>query len=202
MKPRLLGFYWTLPVPWAGFRDIDRDIDKAAAQSRTIALQREVIRRWARDHCCEIVEEAVHLELAPDRGTVEIVEPLETLVAKAEALGACIAYVDFGSAIQQRSHHVLREFVDTQSGLFEAVWPAEAELEAFRAHFDAWRTRTRNWQAAKPQRAAAALEAALAFKAKGLSAAASAEVLNAQGLKSPTGRPWTGANLAKFLKGA
>ena len=42
---RAVGFYWTLPVPWAGFTDLPTDVDEAAAQSRTIRYQRDLIRR-------------------------------------------------------------------------------------------------------------------------------------------------------------
>ena len=33
-----VGFYWTLPVPWAGFVELPEDIDAAAKASRTIRL--------------------------------------------------------------------------------------------------------------------------------------------------------------------
>lgn len=44
MDRTFIGFYWTLPVPWAGFTKLNlSNIDKAAEQSRTIALQRRSI---------------------------------------------------------------------------------------------------------------------------------------------------------------
>ena len=51
-----LGLYWTLPVPWAGFTRLPKDAKAAAARSRTIAYQRERVRRW-------VAEEGLSLDV-------------------------------------------------------------------------------------------------------------------------------------------
>ncbi len=52
-----VGFYWTLPVPWAGFTELPKDVDRAAEFSRTIRYQREIIRRYAREHHLQLIHE-------------------------------------------------------------------------------------------------------------------------------------------------
>lgn len=52
-----------------------------------------------RENGGELVEEAVYLEVEPDRGGKEIAGPLSNLVVKAKALDAQIIYINFGSAI-------------------------------------------------------------------------------------------------------
>ena len=64
-----VGFYWTLPVPWAGFTKLPKDIEEAAKASRTIRYQCELIRRYARDNGYRLVDEKVFLEIEPDRGS-------------------------------------------------------------------------------------------------------------------------------------
>ena len=91
MKRKAIGFYWTLPVPWAGFTDVDtRDVAKAAAQSKTIALQRAVIQAHASDCGYELVHEAAFCEIAPDRGGADITKELAKLAMRARRVqGRC-----------------------------------------------------------------------------------------------------------------
>ena len=49
MSQNAVGFYWTLPVPWAGFTSLPKAVDDAAKLSRTIRYQRDLIRRYAAD---------------------------------------------------------------------------------------------------------------------------------------------------------
>ena len=44
MGRNAVGFYWTLPVPWAGFTDLPKDIDAAVKASRTIRYQVQRVR--------------------------------------------------------------------------------------------------------------------------------------------------------------
>ena len=64
-----IGFYWTLPVPWAGFRDLPNDADEASGLSRTIRYQRDRVRRWVKEEKGELIDETVFLETEPDRGS-------------------------------------------------------------------------------------------------------------------------------------
>ena len=56
---RFLGLYWTLPVPWAGFTQLPKDVGAAAKLSRTIAYQRERVRRWVAEEGGDLVAEEV-----------------------------------------------------------------------------------------------------------------------------------------------
>lgn len=40
-----VGFYWTFPVRWAGFRDLPDDVARAAEASRTVQYQRTLARQ-------------------------------------------------------------------------------------------------------------------------------------------------------------
>ncbi len=74
-----VGFYWTLPVPWAGFTELPTDIDAAAGASRTIGYQRALIRRHAKAEKLNLIREEVFLEIEPDRGSRSIHAPLNRL---------------------------------------------------------------------------------------------------------------------------
>ncbi|MFN7159798.1 MAG: hypothetical protein ACK4MR_14075, partial [Erythrobacter cryptus] len=63
MKRKAVGFYWTLPVPWAGFTKLPADIEAAARGSRTIAYQRALIHAFAAAEGYALVEEAAFLEI-------------------------------------------------------------------------------------------------------------------------------------------
>lgn len=203
MKRKAIGFYWTLPVPWAGFRKIDtKDAAKAASQSRTIARQRAAVQSHAKANGYDLIHEAAHIEVAPDRGGREIGGELEKLALLAEKEGGTILYVDFGEAIHQRSHQYLQKFVGSRSELFEAValdWSIE---ESFRTHFADWREKQAEWTAGKDQRVSAARARASELTAQGLKLPAIAKLLDAEGLRSATGNPWTADSLRKALKPA
>ena len=44
VRPRFVGFYWTLPMPHVGFTKLPRDAEAAAEASQTIRYQRERVR--------------------------------------------------------------------------------------------------------------------------------------------------------------
>ena len=76
MARNAVGFYWTLPVPWAGLVSLPNEIDEAAKVSRTIRYQRDLVRRYATDEGYRLVHEELFLEIEPDRGSDLILEPL------------------------------------------------------------------------------------------------------------------------------
>ena len=76
MTRNAVGFYWTLPVPWAGFTTLPAGIDDAAAVSMTIRYQRDAIRRHAKSEGFQLIHEEVFFEIEPDRGSDIITEPL------------------------------------------------------------------------------------------------------------------------------
>lgn len=95
--PSAVGFYWTLPVPWAGFTHLPQDIDAAANASQTIAYQRALIRRHAQERGYALIHEEVFLEIEPDRGSQYVRGPLRKLEALCRARHATLLYVDFSA---------------------------------------------------------------------------------------------------------
>ena len=95
-----IGFYWTLPVPWAGFNDLPADPDEAAKASKTIRYQVERVRRWVKDAKGVLVAERVFLEIHPDRGSEEIVPEIDRMIALAQKRDAQLVLVDFSEAMR------------------------------------------------------------------------------------------------------
>ena len=103
-----VGFYWTLPVPWAGFTTLPEDIDAAAKESRTIHYQCELIRRYAKGRNYQLVAEKVFLEIAPDRGSQYIRDALRPLKAICREQSAAFLYVDFRRVQGWRGHEAFQ----------------------------------------------------------------------------------------------
>ncbi|PEQ12684.1 hypothetical protein B2G71_10280 [Novosphingobium sp. PC22D] len=200
MKRKAIGFYWTLPVPWAGFTKVDtKDAAKAAGQSRTIAMQRKAVHGFAKSEGYQLIAEATHIEVAPDRGGKEIAGELTKLVAQARDHDAQILYVDFGEAIQQRSHQYLRLYVGDHEAHFTAIalgWPAD---EAFRSHFASWRERQADWTKGKAGRIEKARARADTLHGEGLALGDIALALDGEGLRSATGKSWTAEMVRKLF---
>lgn len=202
MHLKTIGFYWTLPVRWAGFtRLTTKDAGKAAEESQSIRLQREIIQRWTREHRGELIHEQVYLEIAPDRVMHHVVDDvLEPLVRLAVEHDAKVLYVDFGREIGWRSHHFLERFVGEHIDHFMPVALHHDEAENFKRHFASWRESHTQWMNGKEGRGQAALRRAEELQTEKLSFPKIAEQLNHEGLKSLSGKDWSGDNLRKFLK--
>lgn len=116
MGTNAVGFYWTLPVPWAGFTKLPNDINEAAKASRTIRYQRDLIRHYAKDEGYCLVHEEVFLEIEPDRGSELIPEPLAKVETICRTKDATLLYVDFSEVQRWRSHMVLSNWSRSTSG--------------------------------------------------------------------------------------
>ena len=79
-KPCFVGFYWTLPMPHAGFKELPKDAEAAAKASRTIRYQRDRVRLHVEAEGGLLVGETVWLELEPDRGSRHVAGALEQAV--------------------------------------------------------------------------------------------------------------------------
>jgi hypothetical protein len=205
------GLYWTLPVPWAGFTSLPKDPRAAAAQSRTIAYQRERVRvrRWVVEEGGDLVAEEVFLELAPDRGSQEILPAVDLLLERARDEQARLVLVDFSEAYGWRKHAPLREHLARHPDLHVMLDPMPlllAGADAFDPvrHFRAWREVEERHAAAKPARKAMLAQAIAERQGRAgeqPSLASLAQALNADGLTTPTGKPWSAENLRKFMAG-
>ncbi|TKA95236.1 hypothetical protein FAZ78_17935 [Cereibacter changlensis] len=196
---RYSGFYWTLPVFWAGFRKLDPDAAVAASQSRTIRYQRELIKQWIRRAGGTLVRETVAMEAAPDRASGAILVDLEKALTHAMKDQARLVLVDFAEAQGWRRHGPLWQRLAEEDVEVLSPAPLVIDNEAFdpRDHFRAWREIEVAHVRSKPEHRTLILAAV--SEMADLSVAARAEALNGAGLRSFTGRLWSEDNLRKFL---
>lgn len=206
MSQNAVGFYWTLPVPWAGFTSLPKAVDDAAELSRTIRYQRDLIRRYAADNRFKLIHEEVFLELYPDRASSQMLEPLRKVKAICEAEDAVLLIVDFWEIKRWRDHRQLRNWLDEAGIKHCVIYPDAIKIgqKSFDpdVHFSNWRKKQSEWTLGKEQRKQMALARAQELRADGKKNAQIAEVLNSEILRSPTGRPWTEDNIRKLMNAA
>ena len=197
-----IGFYWTLPVPWAGFNDLPSDPDEAAKASKTIRYQVERVRRWVNDAKGVLVAERVFLEIHPDRGSESIVPEIDRMIALAQKKDAQLVLVDFSEEMRWRKHGPLWDRLnETDRCVALDPIPMTIDFKNFipSEHFSAWRKIDDLHAAMKPH-ARAALQVKIGdLKAQGSSYAAIAAELNENAISTVTGKPWTADNVRKML---
>ena len=202
---RYVGLYWTLPVPWAGFTSLPKDPEAAAKASRTIAYQRERIRRWIKEEGGQLAHEEVFLELASDRGSEHILPTVDRLLTRCRAEKAKLVLVEFWDAYGWRRHGPLAQRLEEDEGLCILLDPVPLTSDTGHLdpvqHFRAWREVEWAHAAAKAERKAELAEAIAERQEAHLSMRKLSQALNADGLVTHTGKPWTADNLRKFLKG-
>lgn len=202
---RYVGLYWTLPVPWAGFTALPPDPAAAARASRTVAYQRERVRRWVEAEGGHLVHEEVFLELAPDRGSEHIRPTVDRLLQRCRAEKARLVLVEFWDAYGWRRHGPLAERLQANADLCLLLDPAP--LTSAEGHFDpvehfrTWREVEGAHAAGRAERKAELAQAIARHQEEHLSLKELAQALTADGLATPTGKPWTAESLRKFLKG-
>ena len=201
---RYIGFYWTLPVPFAGFTALPADIDAAAAQSRSVRYQRERVRRWVHAEAGELVAERAFLELAPDRGTAAVTGDLDAAIALSRASDAALVLVDFAESFGWRRHPALWDRLREAGASHMALTPDPVMIDGQvfdpMAHFRRWREIWDAFRASRPERKAAIAEAIGALAIEGGAYAEIAKQLNASDIKTLNGKPWTKETVRKFLK--
>lgn len=197
-----LGFYWTLPVTWAGFRTLPKEADAAAKASRTIRYQVEVVRRWVKAEKGTLLREVVFMDIRPDRGTDAIRGEIGKVLAEATRRQAEVVLVDFSQAFGWRPHGPLFDMIDAAGNC--VLLPPEPQVIDGKpwdpvTHFRTWREVDQAHQMAKAGQKDAALSAMTDLKAGGASYSAIAASLNDLGLKTVNGRAWTAENVRKFM---
>lgn len=201
-----IGISWTRPVPWAQFTTLSEDIDEAARQSRTIRYQRDLIRRWVRAQKGDLIREIVFIELAPDRASHEAVAELSCVAAKAPE-GTVFLHVDFSADGGWRRHNELGALLSSYETVVLSPDPLPIDIDPDdpakgkatfdpARHFVAWERTEARHIAAKDDHAATILSVLKDFSAASWPARAAA--LNAAGLHTHGGKPWSGDNLRKF----
>jgi hypothetical protein len=203
MARNAVGFYWTLPVPWAGFTKLPKEVNEAAEVSRTIRYQRDLIRGYARDERYRLVHEEVFLEIEPDRGSDLIFTPLRKVKKICEAENAVLLFVDFWGVARWRAHWAMTDWLRREKIEMQPIAPSEILMDGKpfdpHAHFSAWREKQEDWTEKKKERIARGMGRARELRQQGHSYRKIADALNKEQLPSPTGRPWTADNIRKLL---
>ncbi len=204
MVQRAIGFYWTLPVPWAGFAALPTNPDAAAKVSQTIRYQREAIQRYAKQNGHELIEESAFLEINPDRVSDQMRKTFSGLRKRLLVEGALLLVVDFADVHGWRRNTHL-EWLARDADVEVVIVPPDPIMldgKYFNPakHFSEWREKQHAWLAGKSGRIEAAISRARELRVKGQSLPAAADQLNAEDLRSATGKPWTGDSLRKAIK--
>ena len=198
-----IGFYWTLPVFWAEHQSLPKDVDQAAAMSKTIGYQREYARQWVKEEKGRLIEERVFMELAPDRGTKHIVPEVEKALERCSEIDARLLVVDMAASYGWRSHKYLEIVLRRNERLCQRLYPHEimnhGQIFDPVEHFQMWREAQEAFSNSKKERLARAREAAKALSPNYQNFASLAEALNAEGHRSATGKLWTKDTLSKML---
>lgn len=208
---RFVGFYWTFPVRWAGFLDLPDDAAKAAEASRTVAYQRELVRRYVEGEKGHLVGEVAAIEVSPDRGTSAIEGDIAKAGRLCRDLNAELVYVDFYRNGGWRPHPLLGEAISKLrlAGVEAMDLPAEEIMLDGRRfdpaeHFSMWRVDEVIERARRRVDVPAALREALDEEPEGRGRwARVAALLNERGV--PTlggGKTWTSDNIRKAARSA
>ena len=210
MARAFVGFYWTLPVPWAGFVKLATNVDEAARTSKTIRYQVERVRGWMRNQKdAELIDEIVFIDIRPDRATEALLEVIKRARIKHAQRNATLVYVDFSTRKLWRSSEYLRGDWDEPENI-DFIWkPGQVErLEPVPLdgawkfdpieHFVGWRKeekakRNRFWNDTVPT----LVDLLLLSTENDGRWASIAEQLNAQGKRTATGRHWTAEAVRK-----
>lgn len=112
MSKQAVAFYWSLPVPWAGFTTLDPDIEVAAGQSKTIAYQRALVREYAKRLGMTVIHGEAFLEIDPDRGSSYIIPALRKAESLCRKHCAELVYVNFAGVQSWRSHYAMEEWLN------------------------------------------------------------------------------------------
>jgi hypothetical protein len=200
---RFIGFYWTLPVPWAGFRDVPKDVDAAAELSQTIRYQRDRVRSWVKSEKGTMTHEEVFVDLQPDRGTEQVVPVIDRLLTRCAAEHAELVLVDFSDAFGWRRHGPLWDRLGNGK-LCTQLDPAPITIDGVSfdpvGHFRAWRELEEAHASSKSARKDTVMQAVEGLLSDNPSMKALAQSLNEAGHRTPNDKPWTEDNLRKFLK--
>jgi len=203
-KKKFLGFYWTLPVPWTGFQALPRNVDEAAQASTTIRYQRERVKGWVKEERGELIGEEAFLELAPDRGSEQLVSVIEKLLKYCKCENAKLVLVDFSEAFGWRKLPGFEKLGLEREDICEPLDPSPilmdgAEFDPIQ-HFRTWRKIEDTHVSGKGDRKAALAEAIQDLVTDNETNSSLAQALNASGQFTPNGKPWTADNLRKFIK--
>lgn len=205
MRIARVGFYWTLPVNWAGFRDLPPDVEEAALESRTIRYQVERVRSWAKAEAIALTDEVAFLDVQPDRATEACKEALSRARSRCEGDKFELVYVDFAQVSFWRHNIHLIDHAEELGfdiiGLPPTPISMDGELFDPVEHFRRWRKLEADTKSQFRLAAAEGLERAIAnVPTQKNYYGALATWLNDVGIKTTVGNSWTAEGVRKILK--
>lgn len=202
-----IGFYWTLPVPSAGFTTLPNDLEDAVQMSRTLRYQRELVRRHVEGERGTLVDEFFFLELAPDRGSDHIEEELRKALDLCRKHDAQLLFVDFVQEGGWRSHPFMSRLMQLAPVSCLGLYPEPLMIDG--REFDPIAHFRRARKAFSDRGAAIHRRQAIIARVKEIVGQVPpaagrygqlAQQLNAEGVKTVNGRSWSEPNLRAFLK--
>lgn len=203
-----IGFYWTLPVPSAGFTKVPDDLEDAVRMSRTLRYQRELVRRHVESEKGTLVDELHFLELAPDRGSDQIERKLKKALELCRKHDAQLLFVDFMQEGGWRSHPFMSRLMQLAPVSCLGLYPEPLMIDGREfdpiAHFRRARKAFSDRGAAVERREAIIARVRKIIGQVPLATGRYrqlAEHLNAEGVKTVNGRSWSEPNLRAFLRG-
>jgi len=202
MAKPFVGFYWTLPVNWAGFRDLAVDVTAAAEASQTIRYQRERVRRYVADAHGELIDEIAFMDVRTDRATEIVKTELKKRVSK-YAAKAILVSVAFDEHHRWRHNPYLEAAADSIGIELLPLPPDPIELDGRKfdpiVHFKKWRSRAEEEKDRLRFEATDGLRQALQqIPAKRGRWAEIASALNAKDIRSIQGNVWTAEGVRKL----
>ena len=204
MSGGYVGIYWTLPVNWAGFRDLPPDVDAAAAASRTIRYQRERVRGWVREQGGTLLGEVAFMDTRTDRATDAVRDVLHRAAPVYARKGATLLAVQFHEVHHWRHNPFLHAAAEELGlevvGLSPDPLTIGGQVFDPAPHFAAWRTQDGSAMARLRLDAQEGLQAALAEVPDGGGRwQAVADLLNGRGVRTIRGGSWTAENVRKLV---
>jgi hypothetical protein len=200
-----VGFYWTLPVNWLGFRSLPADVEAAATKSLTIRYQRALVQNWVRDNPpAKLVGEIAFMDTRPDRATEGVREALSKARTSFGDHKVALLYVKF-ELMQWRHNIHLHDYIREQGIDAVPLPPDPLTIDGQRfdpnEHFRAWRQADAAAMASFKERAATGLQYALLEIPEGRGRYKQiAEMMNERGIKTLRGGLWTAENVRKQLE--
>lgn len=203
VRGSFVGFYWTLPVNWAGFRDLPPGIEAAALASRTIRYQRERVRRHLRDNGGQLVDEIAFMDVRPDRATETVRDVLQRKASGHAHAGVTLVTVAFEQAAHWRPNHFLEDAAQTLGLVLLRLPPDPVTIDnkVFdpARHFSAWRRQDESAMTRLKMTAREAISVAMADVSNGAGGWRQiADRLNDGGVKTIRGHAWTAENARKL----
>ena len=200
MRQPYLGIYWTLPVNWAGFRDLPPSVEAAAAASKTIRYQRERVRRHVQDDGGDLIAEIAFMDTRTDRATDAVRDVLHRHAPTFPIASPTVLTVRFEDNSHWRPnpfiHHAASELGLDLIGLSPDPLLIDGHIFDPARHFATWRRRDATAMARLRLNADEALSAALATTPPGEGRWQTiANSLNAQHVRSIRGGAWTPENV-------